>query len=234
MGYKEQFQSYMEEVEAYLAKVRKGRRVPAADPQAPQYSQGADDLRLIRQGEAPAGYGQTGRVPAPTAPPSSPPETFDPRGFGQAFATPGGESPKYGFTERPKPETTKVLGGVADSVMNDPRMAAFGGGSVSTLGGFRPSFQELANNPNIKALRNTKVIHPFERVPLDRQAYMQDVTNANRAAADLASSNPELVAHTKEELKRTSSDFQKRVQAVQKADDDELRVPRRIFDPRHN
>jgi hypothetical protein len=149
MGYKEQFQSYMEEVEAYLAKVRKGRRVPAADPQAPQYSQGADDLRLIRQGEAPAGYGQTGRVPAPTAPPSSPPETFDPRGFGQAFATPGGESPKYGFTERPKPETTKVLGGVADSVMNDPRMAAFGG-----VGALRPRLlQKMAPVPDAGGYR---------------------------------------------------------------------------------
>lgn len=94
MDYRHQFQQYLEEVEAYLAKVRKGRRVPSANPQAPQYSQAADDQRLIERGVAPAGYGSS-------MPPSSP-ETFDPRGIGQAFTAPGGQSPSYGFKHKDK------------------------------------------------------------------------------------------------------------------------------------
>lgn len=82
-----QYQRYMQEVKDYLTKVRNGRRVPAADPQAPQYSQPADDLRLMQRGEAPAGYGAT----------SAPLPTYSDKGFAQAFETPAGQSSPYGF-----------------------------------------------------------------------------------------------------------------------------------------
>lgn len=47
--YDQQYQAYQREVQSYLQKVKDGRRVPAADPQAPQFSQRADDERQAKR-----------------------------------------------------------------------------------------------------------------------------------------------------------------------------------------
>lgn len=44
-----QYNDYMSEVQSYLKKVQGGRRVPAMDPHAPQFSQQADDERLAKR-----------------------------------------------------------------------------------------------------------------------------------------------------------------------------------------
>lgn len=122
------FNTMIAEMSNYLAKVRNGRSVQAVNPQAPQFSQSADDARLASKGQIPAGYG---------APPK-PQESFNPNGFGQAFTTPSGASPSYGFTNSYQPSPQAKVFGQAIEALGDERMAgipAFGG--VSKFGKWR-------------------------------------------------------------------------------------------------
>jgi hypothetical protein len=47
--YDKEYQDYQREVQTYLQQVRNGRRVPAADPQDPRFSQQADDERQAKR-----------------------------------------------------------------------------------------------------------------------------------------------------------------------------------------
>lgn len=122
------FNQHMADVASYLAKVRSGRSVKAANPFAPQYSQAADDARLASRGQIPAGYGSS---PTPDAIPTA--------GFGQAFTTPSGTSPTYGFsnTYKPSPQA-EAFGYIVDHLM-DPRvgMAFPGMGMTSRFSNWR-------------------------------------------------------------------------------------------------
>ena len=81
-----------------------------------------------------------------------PPQVFNPLGFGQAFATPGGQSPLYGFsyTYQPSPQA-QALGRVIQ-ILQDPRNAWMGLGMTRGIGKFLPQAGEYFNPPMMKGL----------------------------------------------------------------------------------
>lgn len=181
------FNQHMADVASYLAKVRGGRSITAVNPNAPQYSQAADDARLASRGQVPAGYGTT-----------STPDAIPTQGFGQAFTTPSGTSPTYGFsnTYKPSPQA-EAFGYIADHLM-DPRvgMAFPGMGMTSRFSNWRnflrgkpkpdPGGFNVPGNANIDfqtAVRglNQTVGRWGSPNPLERMAAREEYLNAPQA-----------------------------------------------------
>lgn len=192
------YTNMISEISSYLAKVRNGRSVQAVNPHAPQFSQAADDARLASRGQVPAGYG---------APPK-PQESFNPNGFGQAFTTPSGASPSYGFTNSYQPSPQAKVFGQAVEALQDERLGmvpGFGGGirgigrlrnyfadkEAIRMGGFRPTLREIkTSSPNIEPTGPNQWKGSIGNERAWNDAYIGNVKMGNDAVDALRSSDP--------------------------------------------
>lgn len=138
------------------------------------------------------------------------PEQFNPMGFGQAFVTPGGASPQYGFTNTYKPSPQAEALGRVIEILQDPRNSWMGLGGIRGLGrlrgrlfqdtremgGFSVPTSQMRRDLGI-ARENTFKWQPPTGEPALRHEYLGtvDALNAGASQPDLmAIANPALQA----------------------------------------
>lgn len=156
-------------------------------------------------------------------------ETFNNRGFGQAFNGQG-QSPQYGFTNSYQPSPQAQALGAVLNALQDPRNQWMGtgmvGGTIRGLGGlrnffadkaaakaggFQPTLKDLMKHPEYKPMTNVTTDELLASDMGTRARHLKDVESMNMQSKWIESDNPILSKRASEELTRSSPSFEEGV-----------------------